>query len=197
MMIQKTSVFPAPRDAEDLAQAADAVGLEHLNIHAFGDAVFDPVFADIEPVIGEASVPDPLVMILDIPFFCDAEAVRQQIKDADDPPEEVPPARKPMVDRLDDLRIGHVKCFQLQAHGDYGIDMGRVRGGINAVRPESVRGVHLPKPRFISRGLCIDLPAMSERQCFSVHFAVFPDGFLHQCFHLPMSSVIHFRCLWA
>ena len=65
------------RHAEDLAQAADAVGLEHLNIHAFGDAVFDPVFADIEPVISDAAVLDPPAMILDIPFFGDAEAVRQ------------------------------------------------------------------------------------------------------------------------
>ena len=56
-------------DAEDLAQAADAVGLEHFDVHTFGDAVFDPVFADFEPVIGEASVLNPFVMILDIPFF--------------------------------------------------------------------------------------------------------------------------------
>ena len=51
------------RHAEDLAQTADAVSLEHLDVHAFGDTVFDPVFADIKPVIDEAAVLDPPVMI--------------------------------------------------------------------------------------------------------------------------------------
>ena len=51
------------RHAEDLAQTANAVGLEHFDVHTFGDAVFDPVFADIEPIIGETAVLDPPVMI--------------------------------------------------------------------------------------------------------------------------------------
>ena len=96
------------RHAEDLAQTADAVSLEHLDVHAFGDTVFDPVFADIEPVIGEAAVFDPPVMILNIPFFGDAEAVRQQINGADDPPEEAPPARKPNTMREVRARSGGV-----------------------------------------------------------------------------------------
>ena len=89
------------RHAEDLAQTADAVGLEHFDVHASGDAVFDSVFADIKSVIGDAAISDPSVMIGYIPFFRDTEAVRQQINGADDSPEESPPARKPMVDRPD------------------------------------------------------------------------------------------------
>lgn len=89
------------RHAEYPAQTTDAIGLEHLNVHAFGDVVFDPVFADIEPVIGNASIPDPPVMIRDIPFFCDTEAVWQQIDGAENSTEEIPPPRKPMVDRPD------------------------------------------------------------------------------------------------
>ena len=134
------------RHAEDLAQTPDAVGFKHFDVHAFGDAVFAPVLADVEPVIGDAAVPDPLLVIRELPFFGDAEAVRQQINGADDPPEEVSAARKAVVDRLDDLRVGQAERFQLQAHGDHGIDMGRVCGGIDAVRCETLGGVPLPQP---------------------------------------------------
>lgn len=185
-MVAQVFIRGRVRHAEDLAQISDAIGFKHLDVHAFGDAVFDPVPADIEPVIGDAAIFYPPVMIRDIPIFRDAEAVRQQIDQTNEPPEEVPAARKPMVDSLDDFRVSHTERFHLQAHGDHCIDMGRICGGINAVCLETVRGIHLPQSRFISHDFCFDIPAFPESQCLPVRFAVFPNGFLHQRIHLPI-----------
>ena len=132
--------------AENLAQRSDAVGFEHLDVDTFADTVCNPVLADVKLVIDEAAVFDPLVMIRDIPFFGDAEAVGKQINGVEKPLEKAAPKSKSTVNRLYDFSIRKTERFQLQAHCDHGIHMDCVRGGIDVVRLESVRSVHFSQP---------------------------------------------------
>ena len=46
------------------------VCFKHLNVHAFGDAVFNLVLADIEVIVGNATVLHTLFVIGYVPFPC-------------------------------------------------------------------------------------------------------------------------------
>ena len=88
-MFRQILVRSRIRHAEDPAQASNPVQFKHFHVYTSRYAVLYFSFRYIEIIIGQASVLHTLVMIRDIPFFCNAEAVRQQIDGTDDPPEEI------------------------------------------------------------------------------------------------------------
>ena len=84
-MLWKACIRELIRHTEDFTQASDAVCLKHLDIHAFGDAIFDLILADIEIVVGDAAVLHAFFVVRYVPFPCDIEAVRKKVDDGDDP----------------------------------------------------------------------------------------------------------------
>ena len=80
-MLRKSCVGEFIRHTEDFAQCSDAVRFKHLNVHTFGDAVFNLIPADIKIIVGNAAVPYSLVVIRYIPFPRNVKAVRKKVDD--------------------------------------------------------------------------------------------------------------------
>ena len=181
-MLWKPCVREFIGHTEDLTKASNTIGFKHLNVHAFGDAVFDFILADIEIIVGNAAVLHALFVIGYIPLPCNVKAVRKKVDDRDDPLKEVPALFKALVDDLYRVLIGITKGSDLQTHGHNGINVRGVRCRIDVVFSEVFGGVHLPEPGFESLHLLLYVGKPAFFKDSPVILSVCFDRFF--CIHL-------------